>query len=72
LSLRVDGVEGERGLAGARQAGEDHEPVARNLQVDILEVVLARAADRDDPAAVEIAARTVVEQVIHARVPADL
>jgi hypothetical protein len=32
--------------------------------------VLARTADGDDPAAVQVTARTVVEQVRH--VPADL
>ena len=72
LAFRIDGVEGERGLAGPRQSREHHQPVARDFQVDILEVVLAGAADGDDPAAVEVAARTAIEQVIHARVPADL
>jgi hypothetical protein len=33
--------------------------------------VLARAADRDHAAAVKIAARTVVEQVGHAKFPAS-
>ena len=47
LALGIDGVEGERGLAGAGQAGEHHEAVARNVEIDIFEVVLARAADRD-------------------------
>ena len=50
LALGVDGVEGERGFAGAGQAGEHHELVARELDVDVLEVVLARAADRDHAA----------------------
>jgi hypothetical protein len=44
LALGIDRVEGERGFAGARQAGEHHELVARNFEVDVLEVVLARAA----------------------------
>ncbi len=47
LALGVDGVEGERGFAGAGQAGEHHQLVARNGHVDIFEIVLARAADRD-------------------------
>src|SRR6185503_17015387 len=64
LALRIDRVEGERGLARAREAGEHHQLVARDLHVDILQVVLARAADRDH--AVEIATRTIlVEQVVH-------
>ena len=36
-----------RGLAGAGQAGDDHQLVARDLDVDVLEVVLARAAHDD-------------------------
>jgi hypothetical protein len=53
-------------FARARQAGEHHQLVARDLHVDVLQVVLARAADRDHAAAVEIAARTIlVEQVVH-------
>jgi len=50
LPLGVDGVEGERRFPGARQAGHDDQPLARNLEVDVLEVVLAGAAD-DDPIA---------------------
>ena len=44
LALGVDRVEGEAGLAAAGQAGDDDEPVARERHVDVLEVVLARAA----------------------------
>ncbi len=47
LPLGIDGVEGERGFAGARQAGEHDQLVARNGDVDILEVMLARATDRN-------------------------
>ena len=45
LALRVDRVEGEAGLARARQAGDDDQPVARERDVDVLEVVLARSAN---------------------------
>ncbi len=45
LALGVDRVEGERRLAGAGQAGHDDEAVARQVDVDVLEVVLARAAN---------------------------
>ena len=45
LPLGIDGVEGERGLARARQAGDHRQRLARNIDVDILEIVLARAAD---------------------------
>src|SRR5215207_3674419 len=44
LPLGVDGVEGERGLAGAGEAGDDRQAVARDHDADILQVVLARAA----------------------------
>ena len=43
LALGVYRVEGERALAGAGEAGEHDELVARYLEVDILEVVLPRA-----------------------------
>ena len=44
LPFGVDGVEGERRFARARQAGDHDELVARQIDVDILEVVNARAA----------------------------
>ena len=47
LALGIDGVEGERGLARAGQAGQHGQRVARNLDVDILEIVLAGAANGD-------------------------
>jgi hypothetical protein len=47
LALGIDGVEGERGFARARQAGDHRERVARDVDVHALEVVLARAADGD-------------------------
>jgi hypothetical protein len=47
LALRVDGVEGERGLPAAAQARDDDELVAGNSQVDVLEIVLPRPADLD-------------------------
>ena len=79
LALGVDGVEGERGFARAGQAGEHHQLVARDLDVDVLEVVLARAADRDH-AAVDArrfaaanagpARRLLFEQIVHG-IPMD-
>ena len=47
LTLGVDRVEGEARLAGTGQAGEHDELVARNLDVDVLQVVLAGTADDD-------------------------
>ena len=50
LALGIDRVEGERGFARAREAGDDHQLVARHIDIDVLEIVLARAADDDRPA----------------------
>jgi hypothetical protein len=47
LPLRVQRVEGQRGLARARQPRQHHQLVARDVEVDVLEVVRARAADAD-------------------------
>jgi hypothetical protein len=47
LPLLVDRVECEAGLAAAGEPREDHEAVARQLQVDALEVVLAGVDDPD-------------------------
>src|SRR5690606_15644143 len=47
LALGVDRVEGEARLARAGQAGDDHQRVAREGDVEVLEVVLARAGDDD-------------------------
>jgi len=66
LALGVDGVESERGFARARQPGEHHQAVARNVEVDVLEVVLARAADRDHVTiATAGAGLGAVEQIVH-------
>ena len=46
LALGVDGVEGERRLPRAGEAGEDDQPVAGYDEVDALEVVLAGTANR--------------------------
>ena len=47
LTLGVDRVEREAALAAAGQAGDDDEPVARQVDVDVAQVVFACAADRD-------------------------
>ena len=47
LALGVDRVEGQRLLAGAGQPGDDDELVARDLDVDVLEVVLPGPAHAD-------------------------
>jgi hypothetical protein len=45
LALGIDRVEGERGLARAGQAGHHDQAVARQVEVDVLQIVLARAAE---------------------------
>src|SRR4029079_7798125 len=47
LALGVERVEGERALAGPRQAGNHDEPIARQLDRNMLQVVRARAANAD-------------------------
>ncbi len=47
LALRVDRVEGQRRLTGPRQAGDDDERVARQLDRHVFEVVLPCAGDDD-------------------------
>ena len=44
LALGVDGVEGEAALAAPGQPGDDDQPITRQLDRDVLEVVFARAA----------------------------
>src|SRR5262249_15631278 len=45
LTLGINGVERERGFARAGEPGHHHQLVARDLDVDVLEVVLARASN---------------------------
>ncbi len=44
LALRVESVEGQRRLARAAQPRDHGEPVMRNIDINVLEIVLARAA----------------------------
>ena len=48
LAVGIDGIEGERALARARQAGDHHQAVARQVDVDRAKIVLARAANADE------------------------
>src|SRR5205085_10707440 len=52
LRLGGDGVEHQRALAGAGDSGEDREPALRDLDADVLEVVLARPVHPDQVVAV--------------------
>ena len=47
LTFGVHRVKGQRALPGAGGTGNDHQLVARDVQVHVFEVVLPRATDRD-------------------------
>ena len=47
LALGIDGVERQARFAAARQPGDHRQRIARDVDVDILEIMLARAADGD-------------------------
>jgi hypothetical protein len=47
LALGIQGVEGQGTLSGAGDAGDDHQLVARDLDVDTLQIVLAGTLDDD-------------------------
>ena len=47
LALGIDGVEGERALAGAGETGDDGQRVAWDAHIDVAQIVLARPAHRD-------------------------
>ena len=47
LSLGVQSVERERAFAGAREPGDHDQPVARQVKIDIFQVVGARTAHPD-------------------------
>ena len=48
LPLGIDGVKGQAGFAAARQAGDHHQLVARNVHVHVLQIVFARPANLDE------------------------
>ena len=47
LPLGINGVEREAGLAGTRKPSDDDELVARQVDIDALEIMLARTAHLD-------------------------
>ncbi len=67
LAFGIDGVERQRRLAGAGEAGQHHQSVARDFEIDVLEVVLARAADGDRTAVGGLLAAVRLENFIHYR-----
>ena len=47
LPFGIEGVEGQRTLAGAADTGEHHEPIAGQIEIEVLQVVHPRAANAD-------------------------
>ena len=47
LPFGIEGVEGQRALARAAGAGDDHQPVAGDVEIEVLQVVDPGAADAD-------------------------
>jgi len=45
LAFGIDGVEGEGGFARAAEPGDHRQPVLGQVDIDALQIVLARAAD---------------------------
>ena len=70
LALGIDGVEGQGRLAGPRKPGEDDEAVPGQVEVDVLEVVGAGAADADAVHGVYRSLRR--REACRARRPADV
>jgi hypothetical protein len=48
LAFGIEGIEHQRRLAGAGHAGHDQQFIQRKIEIELLEVILARAADADD------------------------
>ena len=48
LAFGVNRIEGERRLARTAQTGDDHQFVARDLEREIFEIMLTRAANFDE------------------------
>ena len=61
LSLRIDRIEGERGLARAGQAGQDDQLVAGDGHIDSLEIVLVGTPDPDAVLRVDLPAALGVD-----------
>src|SRR4051812_47665127 len=49
LGFRIERAERQRRFPRTGDAGENHERVARNIERNVLEIVLARAADAHEP-----------------------
>jgi hypothetical protein len=63
LAFRGDGREHQGGLARARHSGKDGDPALGNVKRDVLEIVLARAAN-DDRTVAGVGRRLAVSQRI--------
>ncbi len=67
VALGVDGVEGERRLAGAGRTGDDHELAARDAQLEVLQVVLTGTFDVDVGRGLHAGNRHVIQTPVNAR-----
>jgi len=47
VALGINRIERQRRLAGAGKPGDDDELIARNLHIDVLEIMLARPLDKN-------------------------
>ncbi len=65
LAFRRDGIEHQGGLARARHPGEHGDPALGNIERDVLEIVLPRAAD-DDRTVVGVGHRLVLSHLLRA------
>ena len=54
LALGIQGIEGQRGFAGTGQTGDDNQPVAGQVEIDVVQVVRAGAANLDHVHAREV------------------
>ena len=68
LRLGVERAEGQRRLAGAGDAGEDHQRVARDVDVDVLEVVLPGPAHMHESGRFSHCRPGETKSVSHARI----
>ena len=48
LPFGIDRIKRQRGFSRTGQAGDHHQFISRDIHIDILQVMLARAADFDE------------------------
>ncbi len=63
LTFRVEGVEGEAGFPGSAHAGNHGQPVRRDVDVDVLQIVLSSSQNPDEPIVIAISAHKMNSSV---------